>query len=307
MDLQEKYHPWLLCFFIIILCIAGMLGIYGQHAVTQAKHSFSKTYQTGISMRDTSQILSDQKPFSVLLLGTDTGALGRNDKGRTDTIIMATVNPQKDKISLTSIPRDTKISNIPNDQQNPDKINNAYTVGGASNAEKVVHNFLHVPIDYYAVINMGGLEKMVNAVNGVKITPELSFHYGACHVKKGHTVILKGKAALDYCRMRHQDPKGDYGRQGRQRQVIQQLMMKGLQISSLPRYKSILASLHGNLLTNIKFHDMMVMRFKYAHATRHLQSNSLYENNQTDHGISYQVPSSQEVNQVTKTLNNNLQ
>lgn len=50
------------------------------------------------------------------MLGTDTGALGRHDTGRTDTLILATVNPKKETIHLTSIPRDTKVT-VPGDSQ----------------------------------------------------------------------------------------------------------------------------------------------------------------------------------------------
>ena len=51
--------------------------------------------------------LSDQEPFSILLLGVDTGALGRTEQGRSDTMMVATVNPSSDEVLLVSLPRDT--------------------------------------------------------------------------------------------------------------------------------------------------------------------------------------------------------
>ncbi|MBC6498310.1 LCP family protein [Weissella confusa] len=59
--------------------------------------------------RDVSATIRDGKPFSVLLMGTDTGELGRNDKGRTDSLMIMTINPQKEETTIMSIPRDTLV------------------------------------------------------------------------------------------------------------------------------------------------------------------------------------------------------
>lgn len=84
---------------------------------------------------------------------------------------------------------------------------------------------------------MGGLEKMVNAVGGVTVNPTLTFKYGAADVTKGKKVTLNGKQALDYSRMREEDPLGDYGRQKRQRQIIQKLVIKPWEFHPWPATK----------------------------------------------------------------------
>lgn len=304
---RKKRHPWLTPFTTFICLLCSLCFFVSFNAFNQAHHTFQQTYHKTSypQTRNTSKVIAERKPLSILLLGTDTGALGRNDKGRTDTMMLATINPSKDSILLTSIPRDTKV-NIPGDQQSPDKINNAYTLGGQSLAMSVVHNLLHVPIDYCVTVNMGGLEKMVNAVNGVSVTPPLSFQYGDANVTKGKTTVLKGHQALDYARMRHQDPQGDYGRQKRQRQILQSLVMKGLKISSMPRYKAILGSLNGNIISNIKFNDMLAVRFHYAHCTRHIESTGLSESTDMDNGVSYQVPSQAQLTHTSNTIKKSL-
>ncbi len=289
-------------FTVLILIIGGGL-IWGYGAYKSAKKTFRQTYDsTNVTKaRNVSSVIQQGRPLSILLLGTDTGALGRHDTGRTDTMIVATINAKKRTIHLTSIARDTKVT-VPGDTQPYEKINAAYTIGGAGTAVKTVQNLLDIPIDFYAIINMGGLEKMVNAVGGVDVTPPLTFNYGQAHVIKGKKVHLNGVEALDYSRMRDDDPLGDYGRQARQRQVIKKLVMKGINITSLPRYKSILSSLTGNLKTDLSFDDMIAVRAKYGDATHHIKSETLQGENAMIDGLSYQVVPDNELLRVSNEI-----
>ncbi|MBW1606013.1 LCP family protein [Lactobacillus sp. Sy-1] len=304
---KKRTHKKLWTFIIILLIIltAGLIYLY--NAYNSAQKTFDKTFEAGDThkLRNVSSVINKDKPFSVLLLGTDTGALGRDDMGRTDTMMVVTVNPKKENISITSIPRDTKVT-VPGDSQPYEKINAAYTIGGPSTAVQTVQNLLNVPIDFYAIINMGGLEKMVNAVGGVEVNPPLTFKYGNANVVKGQKVTLNGKQALDYSRMRHEDPTGDYGRQKRQREVLQKLVLKAMKISSLPRYKEILESLNGNLKTDITFNDMVSMRARYGDATHHIKSDTLQGEDATIDGIDYQVAPENELLRVSNYIRKNL-
>lgn len=113
--------------------------------------------------------LKDWRPFSVLVMGIDVGALGRGTSyaGNTDTMELVTVNPQQRAITMTAIPRDTLVE--VDTKRGPDyvKINAAYAIGGAKQVEHQVHELLGVPVDYYALLNMGTLKKVVDAVGGV--------------------------------------------------------------------------------------------------------------------------------------------
>ncbi|KRK57687.1 LCP family glycopolymer transferase [Fructilactobacillus fructivorans] len=305
---EEPHHPIAWTFMAIVLLIVLIGLAFGFRAYTQARHSFGGTFQDdGIGKsRNVSGILKKRKPFSILLMGTDTGALGRHDVGRTDTIIVATVNPQKETTYLTSIPRDTKVV-VNGDSQPYEKINAAYTIGGPKTAISTVQDLLNVPIDYFAIVNMGGLKQMVNSVGGVDVKPPLTFKYGNANVVKGKMTHLDGDQALDYSRMRDDDPKGDYGRQQRQRQILEKLVMKGMGISSIPRYQQILESLNGNLKTDLSFDDMIAIRAKYGPATHHIKSETLQGNEAMINGISYQVAQPDELmnvsNHIRTTLN----
>lgn len=304
----RKRHRGLLWSILIVVLILITGGVaYGYHAYKDAQNTFSKTFQAGQvnKMRNVDNVIKSGKPFSILLLGTDTGALGRSDVGRTDTLIVATINPSKETAYLTSIPRDTRVQ-VKGDSQPYEKINAAYTIGGPSSAVTTVEDLLDIPIDFYAIVNMGGMEKMVDAVGGIDLVPKMTFKYGNADVTKGQEIHLNGKAALDYSRMRYDDPLGDYGRQKRQRQVLQKLVVKGVGISSITRYKQILTSLNGNLKTDMTFNDMIAVRTKYGDATHHIKSETLQGQDAMIDGVSYQIPSMTELQKVSNHIRKTL-
>ncbi|WP_203641404.1 LCP family glycopolymer transferase [Levilactobacillus andaensis] len=301
---EKSHRPWLRWVLVIfgLLLIGG--GVYGFRAWHAAKNTFSRTYHAaGVKPNDTA--LTSGKPFAILLLGTDTGALGRHDIGRTDTMIVATINPSKQTAKLTSIPRDTLV-NIWGSQQDEEKINAAYPLYGAKATIKTVEHLVNIPIRYYVLLNMGGLKKMINAVGGVTVDPLLTFHYEQANVTKGVKIHLNGASALAYSRMRDDDPRGDYGRQARQRQIIKALVLKEAGIGSLARYQSVLDSLTNNLQTNLTFNDLMWLRTKDGHTSRHIESQTLQGENATINGIDYQIAPQNEIEQVSKSLRNAL-
>lgn len=278
-----------LILLVLVLLIFGGVGVYALNIIGHAKATIDDTYSSANikKMRDVSAILKKKKPFSILLLGTDAG-LGRQDTGRTDTMIVATVNPKKNKVTMLSIPRDTLV-HVSGSDLIYEKINAAYHEGGVPTTIKTVQKTLDVPIDYYLLVNMDGLVKTVDAVGGVTVTPPLTFNYEDAHVTKGKKVTLNGKQALAYSRMRHEDPKGDYGRQYRQRQVIEALLHKTLSISSLSNYQGILKSVKANIRTDLTYNDMMTIATNYRSTAGNIKSYTLQGENAMIDDLSYQV------------------
>ncbi|MDN2452674.1 LCP family protein [Lactobacillus sp. UCMA15818] len=292
---------------IVVLILFYGAGVYARSLIGAAQQTLDKTYQkTKVKkLRNVSQILKKKKPFSILLLGTDTGDLGRTDKGRTDTIIVATINPKTKKATLTSIPRDTQVK-ITGSSSSYDKINSAYTIGGTSAAISTVQNTLHIPIDFYLLVNMGGLSKLVNAVGGVSIDPLLTFHYSYANVTKGKTVTLNGNEALAYSRMRYTDPEGDYGRQKRQKQVIEAIVSKLLTISSISNFQKILNTVKDNMQTDLTFNDMMTIETNYKDAAGTIKSYVLQGEDATIGGLSYQVATAAEKQKISNKIRSEL-
>ena len=84
-----RRHRRLRVFLLVLSCLLIVGGVWGWRAWHAAQQTFSRTYQAAGRPSDTA--ITSGKPFAILLLGTDTGALGRHQVGRTDTMIVATI------------------------------------------------------------------------------------------------------------------------------------------------------------------------------------------------------------------------
>ncbi len=211
-------------------------------------------------MREDEVELEKKQPFSVLMLGVDER---EGDAGRSDTIIVMTVNPIEKSSKMISIPRDTYTEIV--GKGSKDKINHAYAFGGIEMSMGTVENLLDIPIDYVLQINMEGFEDIVDAVGGVEVNNALDFSVDRFNYPKGN-ITLDGKEALSYVRMRYGDPNGDFGRQDRQKQVIQGVMREGASVKSLVNYRSIFDALGDNVQTNMTFDEMMDVQKNYRNA-----------------------------------------
>ena len=242
-------------------------------------------------------------PFSVLLLGVDTGDLGRVDQGRSDTMMVLTVNPETEKTTITSLQRDTYIMI----NGNYDKLNAAYAYGGASLAMETVENYLEIPIDYYISVNMMGFQELVGAIGGVDVQSDLTFSQQGYDFVKGENYHLEGERLLAYTRNRYDDPDGDYGRQNRQRQIIAAAINKMKSVDTLSNYQSILSSLEGNVQTNLKFDQMQNILLNYRAAATQLDEKSLRGSGEMIGGVSYQIVSEEDRQAMSQMLKRELE
>ncbi|WP_461215312.1 LCP family glycopolymer transferase [Lacticaseibacillus sp. GG6-2] len=302
-----KRHPVLKTVIAIVLVLVVAIGGYGYYLYANVHNTVKKTYSPLKTKTANDSDLKYKKPISIALLGTDTGDLGRTEKrGRTDTIIIITLNPTVKKTTMTSIPRDTMAQMIGEDGVQIQKINAAYNFGGADMAVNSISSLINVPINYYALINMGGLTKVVDAVGGVDVTPTLSFTIDGYSFKKGQKTHMDGNRALAYTRMRYDDPNNDYGRQDRQRQVIMSILKAAPSFKSLSNFKKLLNSVEGNLRTNLSFNDMVAIFSNYRDASANVKEDHLQGVGATILGASYQIASTKELQRVSNEIRNNL-
>lgn len=296
-----------ICAICLVVLLIGFYGIgaFALNILNHTRTAMSKAYAPTSKDQTVSKVLKDKKPFSVLLMGTDTGDLGRTYKGRTDTMIVMTVNPQTEKITMTSIPRDTAV-HISGSDNAYDKINSAYTYGGTNLAVKTVEKTLDIPINFYMLINMGGLVKVIDDLGGVTVTPPLTFSYQNVSVTKGKKIKLDGKQALSYSRMRDDDPQGDYGRQKRQKQILTAIIKKAMSASSLTKYNKTINAIQGSLKTDLSYDDLMMIESYYKNSGKHVSSQVLQGNSETLSGLSYQVATAAEKRKISNAIRHQL-
>ncbi|MFY0803749.1 LytR family transcriptional regulator [Peribacillus frigoritolerans] len=300
---KKKKRTWLKVVGIIVLLfiLAGGAFAYSVwNSLTKTVDTMHTPIDRTTDKRTKDLALSDQEPFSMLMLGVDERD---GDKGRSDTMIVLTVNPQKKSVKMLSIPRDTRTEIVGHGTQ--DKINHAFAFGGAKMSMDTIENFLDIPIDYYMKINMEGFKDIVDAVGGVTVQNDLDFTSDGIHFAKG-THTLNGKEALAYSRMRHDDPSGDFGRQSRQRAIIEAVIKEGASLSSLTKYDEVFDALGNNIQTNLTFDDMMDIQKNYRDASKSITQSSINGNGTKIDGIYYYIVSDEEKEKVQSELKEQL-
>lgn len=303
---HRRHRGWKIFWWVCGILILVALFFAGV-AWHNLKSTTSDMYNSaGITKRrDANKVLDQKKPVSILLLGTDTGALGRSYKGRTDTMMIMTLNPQKKTTTIVSLPRDMKVNlpDYPNDS--PAKINAAYTYGGVKESVKTVQKHFNIPIDYYVLVNMGGLEKAINQVGGVDVKSPLTFDYEGVHFQKGRTYHLNGSNALKFSRMRYDDPQGDYGRQQRQRLVITALLEKSISYKTVLNQR-FLKTIADSSQTDLTFDNMMTLAKDYRGSNAKIVQDHAQGHGAEEGGQDYEIVPTSEQQRITDVLQNSL-
>lgn len=284
---QKRKKTWIkvtLIVFALLLIGGGAYAFTVYQTLNKAVETMNEPIDREKSTRRVEEVKFEElQPFSMLLLGVDER---ENDVGRSDTIIVVTVNPNEESIKMLSIPRDTRVDIV--GQGTVDKINHAYAFGGVDMSMNTVENFLDIPIDYYMKINMEGFLDIVNAVGGVTVDNELQFSNAGYDFPVGE-VTLKGEEALAFARMRYDDPRGDFGRQERQRQMIESIIKEGASLSSLWNFDDIFAAIGSNVKTNLTFEQMIDIQQNYKRATNDITQDQIAGSGTRIDGIYYYI------------------
>ena len=232
----KKFKIILSIFLVIGIAVGGVLGYY------DARLEASVNQGKSLNNVDVGDDLTFNKDVvNILLVGSDHGAI-KGDHGRSDSIMIATVNFKSKELKLTSLMRDMYVE-IPGHGHN--KLNAAYAFGGVELLYKTIAKNFGIKIDNYCVVDFSTFEKVINKVGGVEISlekKEAKYLNTTNYIskKKYRNVkvgkqTLNGNQALGYARVRYVVSKkygdGDFGRTGRQRAVLQAALNKVLQQS----------------------------------------------------------------------------
>ncbi|WP_078409161.1 polyisoprenyl-teichoic acid--peptidoglycan teichoic acid transferase TagU [Priestia abyssalis] len=293
--LKKKNWPKILLFTALGLAIAIGAAAYSIYNTVQ--ETVNQTYEP--LKRDKSDkrtAFTETEPISILLLGVDER---EGDRGRSDSLILLTIDPIEKSSKMVSIPRDTRTEIIGKGIE--DKINHAYAFGGVDMTIDTVEHLLDIPVDYYVQVNMESFQDIVDAVGGITVDNKFAFSYGGVDFPKG-TITLNGEEALKYSRMRYDDPRGDFGRQDRQRQIIQAVIKEGASFSTLANYKNILNSISKNIKTNLTFKEMQYIQANYKDSVHNLKQVQINGTGTKMNGIYYYIVSEQERDMISNTL-----
>lgn len=202
------------------------------------------------------QIAAEDK-LNIMIMGVDRRA---DDVGRSDTLMVATIDKKNKQASLLSVPRDTRVKIDGNDF---DKINAAYAYGGSKLSRSTVENLLGTQIQYYILVDIKAFERIIDALGGIDLNVEKRMYYEDPWDDDGGLVIdlypgeqhLDGKRAIEY--VRYRDGEGDIGRIGRQQKFMKAVLEKLLTPSVLPKLPEFIKEVRSAVETDMPLNEMI--------------------------------------------------
>ncbi|WP_322907840.1 LCP family protein [Paenibacillus campi] len=245
---------------VIGYAIYYFTAIYSQIGALQKTGSDSpfKNVANNTAVASAPPVWTGTEPVNILLMGVDARNSNDGEVPRSDTMLVASLDPVKKTIHLFSILRDTYVD-IPGYQQS--RINSAIT-HGPDTAMKTVSDVLGIPIQYYVYTDFQGFIKLVDAVGGIDYNVEKDMHYVSAADKHEYDIDLKagmqhldGKTALEYVRFRH-DAMSDFARTERQRAFLTAVGNKLKSTTSIMNLPTILQQVNPYIDTNLSVDDL---------------------------------------------------
>ena len=243
-----------LIFFLIVGTIGvGMIHGYNTlHSVHYDDTYYENGCTTAEEVAEKDGLLNDNMVLNVLLIGSDSMSTG--DHGRSDSLLILSLNIRSKKIKITSLMRDTWV-NIPGFGK--DRLNASYAFGGPKLTIETIHKNFGVLIDRYACVDFEGFSKIIDSLGGIDIeltskeSAYINKYSGDKNILKGSGVKhLTGLQALHHSRNRNS--KGsDYDRTSRQREVIK-AVLETLKKSNVAKITEMVTTLAPFITTNFK-------------------------------------------------------
>ena len=205
---------------------------------------------------------------SLLLIGID--ARPGEETGRSDTMIIVTLDPDEGTIKLTSIMRDLYVE-IPDRKNN--RINATYVFGGPELLMETIERNFGIQVDNYIAVNFSMLGKLIDAIGGLTLTVESEYYKDRINavIKQDNLVLgidkndgllesageqlMTGKQAQAYARYRYGTSDGDFGRTVRQREVVTLIFEKLTQKTAI-ELMNLVVDNAKNIYTNLSVAEL---------------------------------------------------
>ncbi|ORU01129.1 Cell envelope-associated transcriptional attenuator LytR-CpsA-Psr, subfamily M [Anaerovibrio sp. JC8] len=227
----------------------------------------------------------------VMIMGVDER---EGDVGRSDTLMVATLDPKKKKAALLSIPRDTRVKI---NGHGFDKINAAYAYGGYELTMDTVEDLIGVHMEHYILINIKSFKKIIDAIGGVDINVEKRMYYEDVWDDDGGLLIdlqpglqhMDGDTAITY--VRYRDEEGDIGRIRRQQKFMQAVMDQITSPAIITRIPSIIKEVVNSVQTDLSMKQLIEFATSLKDAQKSgLQAEMLPGKPIYIDGVSYWMP-----------------
>ncbi|MBO6303523.1 MAG: LCP family protein [Selenomonadaceae bacterium] len=253
-NLLKKNKFFMVMFLLFCFMAAVLAGAYFASHTIPTKKNLPKD-------ETREELLTAKDKTIIMIMGIDPREL-EHDVGRSDTLMVATVDPFIDRASLLSIPRDTRVY-IP--KYGYDKINAAYAYGSERLTKRTVEDFLGISIDHYILIDTRSFVKIIDAIGGVDIDVEKRMRYedpwdddGGLHIDLYPGMQhMDGKTAITY--VRYRDEEGDIGRIERQQKFMKACMDKLTSPSIITKIPALATEVIAAIKTDLSTTDLIAL------------------------------------------------
>lgn len=277
-DKKEKKQKGVIIFLIVIAVLCLLAVGVTTAGIIYVKKNFNYKYNDITSKPEDLgfEAVKSDEVVNIALFGIDT-TNPKSFKGRSDSIMVLSINKTDKKIKLISVLRD---SFVPIDRETYTdfrKINAAYASGGPELAIKTLNNTFALDISEYATVNFFGMAEIIDTMGGVEVPvtakevrlindgvrqhcKELGISANEHTVSSSGTQKLNGIQAVAYSRIRYtanaQGTANDYGRTDRQRYVLSQLF-KGISSKSASEYVTLIKALSPYCETSLSYTEIL--------------------------------------------------
>ena len=288
---------------LLIAVLSGAL-VLGYELVdrpmTKRSHELSREEAAkSINKLDTTNPFTGDDPLHILLFGIDkTATTDMTEEGnptRSDVVMLVTIDPVTKRAQLLSLPRDTYVDIKGHDGKT--KLGHAYAYGGEKLAEETVENFLDVKIDYYATVDYGAVERLVDAVDGIEVDIPFDYSYEDTYVvpnlhidfKKGKQK-LNGADAVRYLRIRKIYEDQDIDRIQVQQRFMMQLFDKLKRPMMILKIPELIDIALDNIETNLSYGQIAYLaKMGLGMDRENIQTDTLVGENKRIGNIEYYI------------------
>lgn len=231
----------------LILIILGILLVFECYLIFSFLQGYesTKNAQSKQTIPFNGEEAPDQNDLNILIIGTDSRG---EDRGRSDSLMVAHYDQKRKQPKLISIMRDSYVD-IPG--YGKDKINAAYSYGGIELVRNTLKENFDLPIEYYVTIDFDHFKEAIDNLfpKGVTIDAEKDLDLDQVFIKAGKQK-MDGNTLLQYSRFR-EDEEGDFGRIRRQQQVLSAISQQVTNVTSLSKLPKTTGKLLGYVDTNL--------------------------------------------------------
>ncbi|WP_042148376.1 LCP family protein [Paucisalibacillus sp. EB02] len=288
----------------VVLLIIFFVGGYVLSIYNGVKETINaQMYQPLPSIN---QIQSEKKivkkePVNFLLLGINKQYGG---KGTAETLLVISLNPKTGSMNLITIPRDTRAVMVGKETEDKiNKINNAYSYGGADMAIESVENLLDLELDYYVQLNLAGVTELIDGLGGITINNELDIEIEEANIKLTPGELhLSGTQAYRYVEMLASYQGDEIDFTAIQDEIFGAIIQKGTTSITINKLETFADFLGDNVTTNLDFNNIEYLLQNYTGVQNNVTQYVLDGSKETIDDVIYLIVPDEEIEKVQQMI-----